>query len=474
MEGSVAERSDRARWVVVGAVVLGFVLRVAWAWWATRQPQGSNDPVTYALLADSIAHGHGYSTPLGAPTAYFPPGYPVALGALFWIANHVGLDQHLPGVASGFNVVLGTATIGLLALVARRLFGWRTAAVVAVVLAVFPTLIGYSSLMLSETLFVFLVAVALLLALWHPLTAVHSGLVRLGLASFVLGLALLVRPVGALLVVALLVGIVLAGGGARRVLLRAGVVVVVVAAVLVPWAVRNSVSVGAGLTLSTNTGDNLCIGNNPDATGTFAISPYCFDDLPDQDPPGKEAEVARANATQSRAVEWIKANPLAQPRLLLLRTAATFQHGHEFRWASQSYGADLWLDDAAILWIDWFGDVGWFAVLALGLCGLPILWWRPDPRRIVILLSFVGLTLATWPFFGNPRFGVPAVALLAIPAGAVLAGLPDVWRRYRAVGPEPIDDSDDRDDRDGRVDDRDEPTVADDGTPDGRTAAAPA
>jgi len=422
----------RAGWVVGAAIVVGFLLRVAWAWWATREPQGSNDPVLYLGLAERFASGQGYVGPTGAPTAYFPPGYPLVLGAVFRGASALGIDGSRPALASGLNVVLGTATVALLALLAIRLFGWRVAAVAAVLAACFPTLVGYSSLTLGEPLFIFLVVLAMVLALWEPLGAASAPWLRLAGAAMTLGLALLVRPVGALLVVALVVGVALSVDRRRAIGLSA-MVVGLVAVVLVPWAVRNAAVVDAGLTLSTNTGDNLCIGNNPEAGGTFAIPGYCFDDLPDQDGPADVAEVTRARVTQERAIDWITSDPLAQPRLVLLRTAATFQHGHDFRWASQSYGADLWLDDSTSILVDWAADGPWFAVIALGLCGLPILWDRRDPRRIVVLLSIIGLSTAAWPFFGNPRFGVPAVALMILPAAMVLSGLPAWWRTARST-----------------------------------------
>ena len=62
-----------------------------------------------------------------------------------------------------------------------------------------------------------------------------------------------------------------------------------------------------------------------------------------------------------------------------------------------------------------------------------MLWDRRDPRRIVLLLGIIGLSVATWPFFGNPRFGVPAVALMILPAALVLSGMPALWRRSRAA-----------------------------------------
>ena len=431
-DASDPDRGSVARWVVVGAVVAGFALRVSWAWWATRTPLGENDPVLYLGLAERFADGQGYVGPTGSPTAYYPPGYPVTLGGLFWLASAIGVDGSRTALASGLNVVLGTATVALLALLASRLLGWRVAAIVAVVAACFPTLIGYSSLALSEPLFIFLVVLALVLALWKPIGTSGAAWARLAGASVALGLALLVRPVGALLVAALLVGLILAVGW-RRAAAMGAMVVGIVALLLVPWAVRNALVADAGLTLSTNTGDNLCIGNNPDAGGTFTIPGYCFDDLPDQDGPADVAEVTRARVTQERAIDWITSDPLAQPRLLLLRTAATFQHGHDFRWGSQSYGADLWLDDSTIVLVDFVADVPWFAVIVLGLCGFPVLWDRRDPRRIVLLLGIIGLSVATWPFFGNPRFGVPAVALMILPAALVLSGMPALWRRSRAA-----------------------------------------
>jgi 4-amino-4-deoxy-L-arabinose transferase-like glycosyltransferase len=421
-------RPSTAGWVVIGSIVVGFALRLAWVLYATRDPLGYNDPGIYLGLAERLADGQGYVHPAGEPTAYYPPGFPAMLGALFWVAGKVGIDGSRPELAAAANLVLGTLTIGLAALLARRLFSARVAAVVAVLLAVFPALIGYTSVALSETLFVFGMVGSLLVLLWEPFDHDRPGWPRLGIGGVLLGATLLVRPTGALLVVALAAGLVAAGGGWRRALARSGVVMAAVALVLVPWAVRNAVRLDAGLTLSTNTGDNLCIGNNPEATGSFQLPAACFVDSPvGPDAPRDEFEVVRGRRNQDLAVDWIRQNPSRQPELVVARTLYTFQHGHDFRRAAESYGEDLWISGDDAIRLDVVGDAGWFFVLGVGLCGLPAL-VRGDRRWLVLAASFVGLAVAPWPFFGDPRFGLPAVVVLVFPAAVVLAALPVIWR----------------------------------------------
>ena len=67
-------------------VGVGALLRVLWALKA-QHPVELRDPVLYLILADHVASGDGYRYGFEADqgvTAYYPPGYPLALGAVLW------------------------------------------------------------------------------------------------------------------------------------------------------------------------------------------------------------------------------------------------------------------------------------------------------------------------------------------------------------------------------------------------------
>ena len=98
---------------------------------------------------------------------------------------------------SNYNAVrlvqclLGTAAIYLLARIAERLFNRRVALATAVVMAVYPFAIFYPATIMSETLFLFLVA-ANVLGLFELRDDPSLG--KAALVGVVAGLAVLTRP----------------------------------------------------------------------------------------------------------------------------------------------------------------------------------------------------------------------------------------------------------------------------------------
>ena len=72
--------TTRERLVLGGILAVALVLRVAWCFHAARLPAGGlHDPNFYYLYGQQLANGLGYRLLDGSPTAYYPPGYPMAL-----------------------------------------------------------------------------------------------------------------------------------------------------------------------------------------------------------------------------------------------------------------------------------------------------------------------------------------------------------------------------------------------------------
>src|SRR5699024_11118374 len=61
----------------------------------------------------------------------------------------------------------------------------------------------------------------------------------------------------------------------RRVAPAALAILVGAIACIAPWTIRNQIRMDAFVAISTNTGDNLCIGHNPEANGAFTRSEEC-------------------------------------------------------------------------------------------------------------------------------------------------------------------------------------------------------
>lgn len=404
----------------VAAVLVGFGVRLAWCLVAVRPHIGSHDPAYYLRYAEHIAAGRGYTTDAGRPTAYYPVGYPGLLGGVRWVLVHTPLPDSEPWMAAAVNLVFGTATIGLVAVVGRRVIGRWAGAVAAWIVALQPNLIYNSAPALTETVFLGLLVAALAVLLWRPLTE-PASVVRLSGAGVLLGLAGLVRPVALVLLPGL--ALVLCWQWRRRIARPArtwAIVTISCLVALAPWVVRNAVVMHRA-TLATNTGDNLCIGNNPTASGAFMLPGWCFDDFPAIT--DETVEVRRDRVLSTRGLRWAAHHPVDEARLVFWRTYWTFLSSHDGLRAVQSYERDPWLTTyhtriESVLATA--GDAYWFVTAALGALGLVLWRRRPDARRSVLAMTVLGLTIVVWPFFGDTRFGLPVVALVAFPAASAL------------------------------------------------------
>ena len=145
---------------------LAFVLRLAWVivYGRVQPPEGSvNDTTAYEFLAVALANNNTYTGLNFEPTAGWPPGFPFVVSLLFRI-----FGVHL-NLALGLNILLATATVVLLYLVAERILGGRLRARIAAGLfAVLPGPLYLSGLFMSETLFIFMIVGFLALAVFLP------------------------------------------------------------------------------------------------------------------------------------------------------------------------------------------------------------------------------------------------------------------------------------------------------------------
>jgi 4-amino-4-deoxy-L-arabinose transferase-like glycosyltransferase len=213
-------RLGRRRAVAIFAVAAA--VRIAYVLVFLRGYHPQTDAQHYLDIATSVAHGHGFAAkyPYGFEhaTAFRPPLYPLLLGAAFAITG-----VHL-AVAQAINVVLGSAVVVLIALLATRVGGARSGLIAAGLAAIYPPLLANDGVPLSEPLGL----LVMLAALW----ALLAG--RPGWAGLAAGLLVLTRP-SAQLFVPLIALVLWRQAGIRRALGFAVIAIAVVA----PWVIRN-------------------------------------------------------------------------------------------------------------------------------------------------------------------------------------------------------------------------------------------
>ena len=419
----------QARWLA-GIVVVGALLRIAWVTYAARHPQTLIDPTFYSLYAERIADGHGYTLSYGEPTAYYPPGYPIALGVVVWFVRALpGVPYHLPTVAGWFNIVLGVATIGLVFELGRRVFDdTRIGLVGAAILALWPNLIFHTAVALTETLFNFLLLAALLVLLvprWDG--EARPSTRRLVVFGLLLGASVLVRPISLLVLPGLgLVWLRRLGWDWRAVLGRLAIAGATTAAVILPWTVRNAFAMDAFVPISTNFGDNLCIGRHEGATGAFSLTTECFGGYDHLKRP--EYETERNSGTTREAIDYLVHHPVDEVRLLWWRAFYTLHDDHDALAVAESYGADRFMSKRWRNVWEWTADAWFFGVLGLTVVGLTAVRRRDDARRSFFLWSMVAMAVPPLIFFGDVRFHVPVLPFMAVIAAVTVVRVRDAAR----------------------------------------------
>jgi len=430
---------DPAAWTVAGLAV---VVRLAWVAYGMRSPKALADQAIYLYSALQVACGRGYVALSGPPcapgdlphpTSYYPPGYPLFLGGLQWVLRQVGLGAHTLGATGVVQSLLGGVAVLAVFVLGRRLGGRAVAVAAAFALALWPNMVVYSGLLLSETLYVTAFAVSLAAAVtmadqarWHWGRAVLAG------GAF--GLACMVRPQALLTLPALALAWLVARTGWRQALARTAVLGVGVLAFAGPWAVRNYAVFDTFVPFSTNGGDNLCVGFHPGAKGGFSIPKYC--DTGEFYLDSTEAEVRRDKETRARAVRWLRAHPGELPALSAKKLWVTYRTDADGLYAAVSFGSDQFMG-GAYRTAQHVVDVAWGVLLAAAVVGLGVTAWRGwgrrrlDPTGLCVVMATLSGALVPVLFFGDPRFKLGIAPLVAVLAGVGLT-LARPW-------PEPVD-----------------------------------
>jgi 4-amino-4-deoxy-L-arabinose transferase-like glycosyltransferase len=340
------------------------------------------DPIAYSLLA-----GEGFSLG-GVPTAVSPPVYPLFLAAVY------GVFGASEGAARIALAVVDAATVGLVFLLARRLFGTPTAVFAALGAAFLPYSIVQIVYGGSDTLFL-LLHTAFLATFVHAWLSGRRG--AFAAAGALLGAATLCRAVPLLLPV-VLVALLLAAGRAplRQRAVRAALLALCFSAVVAPWIVRNYLVFDRFVPVQTLGGLHLFLavhegGRHPGAA-------------PGERQASLDA-VASDRSLFERAVERIREDPGHYLRSSARRLVHMWSRTHSGRYEGWLLAANS-------------------ALLALAAAGLAMARrrWRLLPL-LAVLAYYVALHTVLLAIF---RYLLPVVPILlvlaAVPVAALLGG----------------------------------------------------
>ena len=447
LDGLAARNGGRAGLAVLAAILLlGFGLRVGEAW-NGRPPV--YDAAAYAAIAANLERGEGFTAGAGAtqPSSNYSPGLPLFVAGIYKLAG--GVHERLARLALA---LIGTLSVLLAYLLGRRLARCgvfpgqgmerphSAAAVVAglvaaAVVAVYPALLEYQGMLMSEPLAATLLAAAVWAIFWAA--GEQAAPPRWLVPGALLGALALVRP-EYLGVTALLAVVVFAAGaraGWRRSLGAAAIMLLAALFAVAPWTLRNAEALGRFVPISTGGGQVLFAGTylpsdgNPERVGAEVVA--------------RHPELFGPDAVRRLRLEQILAR-LAADRYPDLETdQALSKMGGEQLWDDLGedplgYGGFL----ATKVWRLWghgpravMGAPGWelfhWAVVALGLLGLGVLVRRRRWEAAVLATVFLAITALSALLVASPRRVLVMLPLLAACAGVGAAWAGAAWRERR-------------------------------------------
>jgi 4-amino-4-deoxy-L-arabinose transferase-like glycosyltransferase len=406
-------RPFRLGLVLVATIALS--LRLLWIARVHPAVDVINDAGYYDHFGSSIESGAGYVMPDGEPTAFWPVGYPATLAAIY------RLFGRRPEAAAVFNCLVDTTTTVLIYVLARRWLARRAALLAALVYAVLPGPVTFTSLTLSEPWFTCLLTAALTVLAWADVRLdrrwwpVAFGMLAAA-AGYVRGQALPLPLVAAM-------WFLVAGVGMARALRFGAVALAVVLLATLPWAARNSRVFGEPTFLSTNVGQDFWTGHHEGADGGLAYEDQIafaalYEHLPR---PERERAINRDGLRQGFA--YLLSHPEEEVRLSANKLVRLYRDDLDgIRWNEQHGSAPIFTS-AERRAMRAVVTAGYWAAIGLGLVGLACGWRRRARWAAFCTLAVAGWTAVHVLFFAEPRFHAPILPLVAVAAGAALASL---------------------------------------------------
>jgi hypothetical protein len=387
------------------------------------------DASAYHLLANHLADGRGYIRPfdlvkfdLVVPTAEYPPLHPFVISL---VARAGVRSVEAQRIALAF---VGAGTVALVGALGRRVAGSTVGLVAAGLAAVSPMMFLPEATLMSETIFVFLVTAAMLLAL--RAYEAPSPL-RIALLCAVLALAVLTRAEAGVLGILLLAGL-LRPDPARPLGRRLGLAalgLVVMIGLVVPWTARNQQTFHRFVPVSNNLGTALA-GANCDLTysgpglgswrSTFRVGDadagQCFTGFNGSQPGFDEARAAADARRQGLDYAGDHLGDLPKVAATrLLRTFGVFRPEQQIRLEALEGRPIGW--ERAGTWLEW-------VLYPFAVAGAVLLVRRRAPIW-PLAASLVSVVVATLVTYGNQRFRIgaePAILIAAATAAVALVG----------------------------------------------------
>ena len=364
-----------------------------------------SDMADYDIRAMTLLTKHTFQTGSILGATYRPPGYILFLAGIYQIFGH-----HLK-VVYFIQSLLSVASLYAIYLLGAKVFNKETGLLSLFLSSLYIPFIAYSGILLSESLFLFL----LLYGVYGFIKGVETE--KTGwfiLSGLFIGYATLTRSL------ALLVPILFFGwwalkkgkGVLKASVLKKGLVFLLfMGLAIAPWTVRNYMEQKTLVVVDTISGLNLLIGNNEFATGKFTndiVKVPAFNQAKREG----ATDAERDQMMKKAAVQWIVEHPgkfldLSLGRLGMYLTISEDWISIPYHWERISF------------YSNGYNQFTHWILIGLGLIGIV---WILIKKRSALLP--VGLAVYFFSvlsvFYFQTRYRLPAMPFVILLAAYVL------------------------------------------------------
>jgi 4-amino-4-deoxy-L-arabinose transferase-like glycosyltransferase len=366
--------------IMAAIFILALLVRLTYVLTGSLNQPLSGDAVEYNLVAVNFLHGQGFQS--NNNWSFQPPLYSLCLAGVYAVAG----EAH--NVIRILQTILSSLSCVLIFILAWRLAGVRAATWAGGLACIYPGLVTYSGALLSETLFVFL----LLLAVIYIQASRGSG--RAGdniWAGLFLGLATLTRGVSSLVLPLVFAWWLIEDRDLKKSLRSIALIALVFVITLVPWTARNYARYHHIIPVDSHGGKVLVDSNNPLAQGQWTP-----EWIKEQHPEiAQQDEVSANKAYTKLALDYLsQAGPVRLAKLAVLKIM---------------YFLYPFLPQYDILFM---------FLLPFWLSGMYLAFKQHHYLLLVLIFNFLLITLV---FFGSPRIRDTAAPFIIILASLPLA-----------------------------------------------------
>ncbi|MCK5787328.1 MAG: glycosyltransferase family 39 protein [Candidatus Sabulitectum sp.] len=221
------------RRILITVFLLALTPRVVITMLDPHPPSAHWDVAHDVLIARNLSQGHGFANEPGHPTAY---RYPLLPGVLSLFFRTLG-ERYIPFLL--FQSLLGALVASMIAWLGYKAGGNILAYVAGILVAINPELVSYSRMMLSETIFSFLLCTVAVVSMQ---ILSKEKVVPFFVLGVILGIATLCRPVA--IIWGVLLAAILLFQNKHRLKKRMVLAVTLIAGCLlpvIPWLARNQI-----------------------------------------------------------------------------------------------------------------------------------------------------------------------------------------------------------------------------------------